>query len=134
MFPSAANPFTARTALSVLEKYLNQGKGSLGEERVTHNRKTLGAYRVWILYPSLCLVSPAMTEKSAPAIAKMVPPFSVYGLNCRCWGRAIEMISGMLFEREGARVSREAMVNDGEEMDDESESQKSESVVAEMAA
>src|ERR1700675_4654836 len=27
----------------------------------THNLNTLGAYRVWMLYPSLCLVSPAIT-------------------------------------------------------------------------
>jgi len=47
---------------------------------MTYSRKTLGAYRVCMLYPSLCLVSPAMTLKSAPAIAKIVPPFSVYGL------------------------------------------------------
>ena len=36
-----------------------------------------------MLYPSLCLVSPAMTVKSAPAIARIVPPLSEYGLNAR---------------------------------------------------
>lgn len=43
----------------------------------SYSRKTFGAYRVWMLYPSLCLVSPAMTVKSAPAMARIVPPFSV---------------------------------------------------------
>lgn len=73
----------------------------------THNRKTLGAYRVWILYPSLCLVSPAMTLKSAPAMANIVPPFSEYGLNWRCCGCPIETISGMLFDLVKARFTEE---------------------------
>ena len=77
MFPSAAKPFTASTALSVLHKEdkINRMKNMVGME--PYSLKTLGAYRVCMLYPSDCLVSPAMTLKSAPATAKMVPPFSV---------------------------------------------------------
>ena len=51
------------------------------KQPITYSCHTLRAYRVWILYPSDCLVSPAMTVKSAPAIARMVPPLSEYGLN-----------------------------------------------------
>jgi len=36
-----------------------------------------------------------MTVKSAPATARIVPPFSVYGLNCLCCGFAIADMSGM---------------------------------------
>lgn len=39
------------------------------------------AYLVLMEYPAVCLVSPAITEKSAPAIARIEPPLSVYGLN-----------------------------------------------------
>lgn len=41
-----------------------------------------------------------MTEKSAPAMARMVPPFSVYGLNWRCWGWEKEP-SGIVFTSGG---------------------------------
>lgn len=34
-----------------------------------------------MLYPCDCLVSPAITLKSAPAIARIDPPLSSYGLN-----------------------------------------------------
>jgi len=65
----------------IVKKTLDDGTDSL---------KTFGAYLVWILYPSLCLVSPAMTVKSRPAMARIVPPFSVYGLNLRsCIGRRV---------------------------------------------
>ena len=36
-----------------------------------------------------------MTVKSAPATARIVPPFSVYGLNCLCCGFAIADMSGI---------------------------------------
>jgi hypothetical protein len=41
-----------------------------------HSCQTFLAYLVWMLYPSDCLVSPAITEKSLPAMARMVPPLS----------------------------------------------------------
>lgn len=47
-----------------------------GEVHDMYKGKTFGAYRVCMLYPSLCLVSPAMTVKSAPAMARIVPPLS----------------------------------------------------------
>ena len=59
-------------------------------KKPTYSLKTLGAYRVCMLYPSDCLVSPAMTLKSAPAIANIVPPFSVYGLKALCVGWEVE--------------------------------------------
>lgn len=65
---------------------LESGRAFGAQAQDTYSRKTLGAYRVWMLYPSLCLVSPAMTEKSAPAMARMVPPLDVYGSKCLCWG------------------------------------------------
>ena len=64
-----------------------------------------------MLYPSLCLVSPAMTEKSAPAMARIVPPFSEYGLNCRCWGRSKEpsgMVGGVGRVDDGKQLALEA--------------------------
>jgi hypothetical protein len=47
----------------------------------TYSGNTFCAYRVWMLYPWLCLVSPEITEKSFPAIDKIVPPFDSYGSN-----------------------------------------------------
>ncbi len=36
-----------------------------------------------------------MTVKSAPAMARIVPPFSAYGLNCLCCGLRIADMSGI---------------------------------------
>ena len=58
-----------------------------------------------MLYPSDCLVSPATTEKSAPAMARMVPPFSEYGLNCLCTGNMIYMSTSVLVMGGGVRES-----------------------------
>src|SRR5258706_4103058 len=49
-----------------------------------------------MLYPSLCLVSPAMTEKFWPAIARMVPPLSEYGLKRRSVAIEITTRNGKL--------------------------------------
>ena len=71
---------------------VSKGHCRVGWYPATHNLNTLGAYLVCMLYPSLCLVSPAITVKSAPAMARIVPPFSVYGLKA-CWiGCVIETI------------------------------------------
>ena len=77
----------------------------------THSRNTFGAKRVWMLYPSLCLVSPAMTEKSSPAMARIVPPFSEYGLNRR--SVAIEL-STRNMEGRSKVVQREAEAEAGQ--------------------
>jgi hypothetical protein len=73
----------------------------VGGRSGTYSLKTFGAYLVLMLKPSLCRVSPAMTEKSWPAIARMVPPFSVYGLKDRVWGmREPSGIGGLVEKRD----------------------------------
>ena len=55
-------------------------------------------------------MSPAITLKSAPAMARMVPPFSVYGLNARCW--AILVVVGVgVVQGGGTRNGRARSLN-----------------------
>lgn len=45
-----------------------------------------------------------MTEKSAPAMARMVPPLEVYGSKCLCWGCAKDpsgIVGGLLYDDDG---------------------------------
>lgn len=65
--PSAANPTTESMILA-----------SSWEDVVPPILKTLGWYLVFILYPDVDLVSPAIIVKSSPAIARVEPPLSVY--------------------------------------------------------
>ena len=50
-----------------------------------------------------------MTVKSAPAMARIVPPFSAYGLNCLCCGIAIVDITGMVRGRRASEIDIRVM-------------------------
>jgi hypothetical protein len=55
-----AHPTATRTP--PVQKYIQDGR------KPTHNLNTLGAYLIWMLYPSLCHVSLAITVKFRPRL------------------------------------------------------------------
>ncbi len=65
--PSAWKPLVAITAVLFLQNKFFKTKIKLIKD---YKIKALGEYREFIKYPSDCLVSDAITQKSLPEIAK----------------------------------------------------------------